>query len=182
MKSPQRVPATSIKLVRETHTHLLESLTHAANRVMSRSRALRATRYIIRTSRTCARNRLDIAQLTTHAYSNESRWFSSHALEDSCYTHRDFARLMHSCTYPSARFRIGKHGRARCGDATLLKSPCILSLLSLRVLFFFLLTTLVVLLFFVRLRHVSHAVARARKFLISPTRAHCPEIKMRPLR
>ncbi|KAL0115961.1 hypothetical protein PUN28_011082 [Cardiocondyla obscurior] len=30
-----------------------------------------------------------------------SRWFSSHAFEDSCYTHRDFARLMHSCTYPS---------------------------------------------------------------------------------
>lgn len=30
-----------------------------------------------------------------------------------------------------------------------------------------------------RLRHI---VARDRKFLISPTRTHCPEIKMRPLR
>lgn len=30
VKSPQRVPTTSIKLVRETHTYLLESLTHTA--------------------------------------------------------------------------------------------------------------------------------------------------------
>lgn len=100
VKSPQDVPGTSIKLVRETHTPLLESLTpRCRSRGVTVAGLYRATRYTIR--RTCTRNRSDIAQPTTHAYSNESRWFSSHALEDSCYTHRDFARLMHSCTYPS---------------------------------------------------------------------------------
>lgn len=34
-----------------------------------------------------------------------------------------------------SRFRIGKHGRAECGDATLLESPCIPSLLSPLVIF-----------------------------------------------
>lgn len=37
-----------------------------------------------------------------------------------------------------SRFRIGKHGRARCGDATLLESPCFPSLLSPLAIFYFL--------------------------------------------
>jgi len=60
-----------------------------------------------------------------------------------------------------SRFRIGKHA-VRCGDATLLESPVfslplvpIFSLFSLP-----LLVTLFLFLLFIRLRHVSHAVAR----------------------
>lgn len=45
VKSPQAVPTTSIKPVRETHTGSLESLTRVADRAMSRPRALRASRY-----------------------------------------------------------------------------------------------------------------------------------------
>lgn len=141
----------------------------------------RVTRYIIR--RTCTRNRSDIAQPTTHAYSNESRWFSSHALEDSCYTHRDFARLMHSCTYPSRdseSVNTAGHGAAtrHYWNHRVFPPSCRRSLHSF---IFFPQPFIVFFSFFVRLRHVSHAVARARKFLIS-TGVHCPEIKMRPLR
>lgn len=65
----------------------------------------------------------------THAYSNEraSRWFSSRAFEDSCYTRRDFTRLMHSYTYPSRRFRIGKHGRAWRDIIGTMESGCVFS-------------------------------------------------------
>lgn len=47
--------------------------------------------------------------------------------EDSCYTRRDFTRLMHSCTYPSRRFRIGKHCRARRDIIGTMESGCVFS-------------------------------------------------------